>query len=86
VDDQYADVAKPAQAEILQKNAEKYLRQGRRLAIAIKSRSVNVTRSPREVYSNQVGVLESGGFTIEEMLELEPYEKDHAMVTATYRA
>jgi fibrillarin-like pre-rRNA processing protein len=54
--------------------------------MAIKSRSVNVTRSPREVYSDQVGVLEGGGFTIGEMLELEPYEKDHAMVTATYRA
>jgi fibrillarin-like pre-rRNA processing protein len=68
------------------KNAEMYLRQGGRLAMAIKSRSVNVTRSPREVYSDQVGVLEGGGFTIGEMLELEPYEKDHAMVTATYRA
>jgi len=86
VDVLYADVAQPAQAEIVVKNAEMYLRQGGRLAMAIKSRSVNVTRSPREVYSDQVGVLEGGGFTIEEVLELEPYEKDHAMVTATYRA
>ena len=75
VDVLYADVAQPAQAEIVVKNAEMYLRQGGRLAIAIKSRSVNVTRSPREVYSNQVGVLEGGGFSIGEMLELEPNDR-----------
>lgn len=86
VDVLYADVAQPAQAEIVVRNAELFLRQGGRLAVAIKSRSVNVTRSPREVYSDQVRVLEEGGFTIGEVLELEPYEKDHAMVTATYRA
>ena len=85
VDVLYADVAQPAQAEIVVRNAEMFLRRGGRLAMAIKSRSVNVTRSPREVYSDQVGVLEEGGFSICEVLELEPYEKDHAMVTAVYR-
>lgn len=86
VDVLYADVAQPAQAEIVVRNAEMFLRRGGRLAMAIKSRSVNVTRSPREVYSDQVGVLKEGGFTIREVLELEPYEKDHAMVTAVYKA
>jgi fibrillarin-like pre-rRNA processing protein len=86
VDVLYADVAQPAQAELVVRNAEMFLREGGRLAMAIKSRSVNVTRSPRDVYSDQIGVLEGGGFTIGEMLELEPYEKDHAMVTAAYRA
>jgi fibrillarin-like pre-rRNA processing protein len=86
VDVLYADVAQPAQAELVVKNAEVFLRPGGRLAMAIKSRSVNVTRSPRDVYSDQIGVLEVGGFTIEEVLELEPYEKDHTMVTAVYRA
>jgi fibrillarin-like pre-rRNA processing protein len=79
-------VAQPAQAELVVKNAEVFLRQGGRLAMAIKSRSVNVTRSPRDVYSDQIRLLERAGFTVGEVLELEPYEKDHAMVTATYRA
>jgi len=84
VDVLYADVAQPSQAEIVVLNAEMYLRPGGVMAMAVKSRSVDVTRSPREVYRDQVDVLEGGGFKISEVLELEPYEKDHAMVAATY--
>jgi fibrillarin-like pre-rRNA processing protein len=53
--------------------------------MAVKSRSIDVTRSPRSLYAEQVEVLEAGGFEVSEVLELDPFEKDHAMVTAGFR-
>ena len=53
--------------------------------ISIKSRSIDVTRFPRSVYADQIEVLKHNGFSIDEVLELDPYEKDHAMVSAGFR-
>lgn len=83
VDVIYADVAQPDQADIVIKNAEFFLKPGGALLIAIKSRSVDVTRSPSAIYKEQRGILERV-FRVDEMLELDPYEKDHAFITATY--
>ena len=82
VDVIYSDVAQPDQAEIVLKNASIFLSRGGYAMLAIKSRSVDVTKEPSEVYSEQVEVLTRGGFTVGEMVELDPYEKDHALVIA----
>lgn len=86
VDVLYADVAQPDQAAIVVKNAELYLKPGGWAVMAVKSRSVDVTRSPQGVYAEQVEALQRKGFKIDEMLELDPYERDHAMVLARFRA
>lgn len=85
VDVIYSDVAQPDQASIVVKNAERYLGSEAWALVAIKSRSVDSVRSPREVYGEQVDVLEKNGFDIYDLLELEPYEKDHAMLAARLR-
>jgi len=84
VDVIYADVAQPDQSNILVRNAEFYLKQGGWAMMAIKSRSIDVTRPPKQVYGEQVGDLRERGFDIVELVDLEPYEKDHAMVVARY--
>jgi len=86
VDVIYSDVAQPDQASIVVKNAERYLGHGGWALVAIKSRSVDSARSPREVYGEQVDILGKNGFDVGNLLELEPYEKDHAMVAARLRA
>ncbi len=86
VDVIYSDVAQPDQASIVVKNAERYLRHGGWALVAIKSRSVDSARSPWEVYGEQVDILGKNGFEVGNLLELEPYEKDHAMVVARLRA
>lgn len=53
--------------------------------MAIKSRSIDVTRPPEEVYEEQIGELKASGFTVLEVVELEPYERDHAMALARYQ-
>jgi fibrillarin-like pre-rRNA processing protein len=80
VDAIYADVAQPDQAEILVKNAAYFLKEGGWATIAIKSRSIDVAKAPQEVYQQQMSVLENGGLEVVESLELDPYERDHALV------
>jgi len=82
VDVIYADVAQPDQHGIVTGNADRYLKADGWAVMAIKARSVDVTRPPREVYREQVKGLDDHGFDIIEVLELEPYEKDHAMAVA----
>ena len=82
VDVIFADVAQPDQAEIVLKNASLFLSRGGYAMLSIKSRSVDVTKEPGTVYAEQVDVLRRGGFTIEELVELDPFEKDHALVLA----
>lgn len=82
VDVIFADVAQPDQAEIVVKNARLFLRRGGYAMLSIKSRSVDVVSEPRAVYAGQVSILEESGFKVEQVLELEPFEIDHALALA----
>ena len=82
VDAVFSDVAQPNQAEIVIKNASMFLKSGGWTMLSIKSRSVDVRRKPRDVYEAEVVVLEGGGLKVRGLVELDPYEKDHAMALA----
>ncbi len=84
VDVIYVDVAQPDQANILAKNASMYLKSGGWAMMAVKSRSIDVTSLPHKVYAEQIELLEEKRFDVAKVLELDPYEKDHAMVVAEY--
>lgn len=76
VDFLFEDVASPDQAEILIKNAEKFLKKGGYAMIAVKSRSIDVTRAPRQIYAEVESKLKKH-FEVIDAKELEPFEKDH---------
>jgi fibrillarin-like pre-rRNA processing protein len=82
VDDIYCDVAQPEQAKILADNADKFLRDGGWAMLAVKAQSIDVTKEPAEVYRGEAKVLKARGFSIEEVVHLEPYDKAHAMIVA----
>jgi len=84
VDVVYCDIAQPEQAKILVDNARVFLHAGGWIVIAIKARSVDVAKEPSEVYKHEIGVLKRNSFEIYDVVHLEPYDKDHAMVTAKY--
>ncbi len=84
VDTIFADVAQPDQAEIVVKNAKLYLKKGGYAMLSIKSRSVDVGRPPTEIYREQVEILKRGGFNVEELLSLDPFEVDHALALASF--
>jgi fibrillarin-like pre-rRNA processing protein len=80
VDIIYSDVAQPEQAKIVLDNAEIFLRTKGFALIAIKSRSVDVTMDPTDVFKQEVNVLRRGRMQVLQTVRLEPYEKDHAMI------
>ncbi|MBN1682216.1 fibrillarin-like rRNA/tRNA 2'-O-methyltransferase [Candidatus Bathyarchaeota archaeon] len=84
VDTIYADVAQPDQALIVIKNAKLFLKKSGSIILVIKSRSVDVSKNPNEIYASQIQILKDAGFSIKEVIDLDPYEKDHALVLAKF--
>ncbi len=85
VDGLYADVAQPDQAAIVVRNAKFFLKDEGYLLLAIKARSIDVTTEPGEVYRREVQTLKDNGFEIVDVVHLDPFDKDHAMIYARYR-
>jgi len=82
VDIVYCDIADPQETEIAIRNADEFLKKGGYLLIAIKSQSIDVTKDPEQIYKEEKDKLEKSGFTILQMVNLEPYEEKHAMIFA----
>ncbi|KPV65112.1 MAG: Fibrillarin-like rRNA/tRNA 2'-O-methyltransferase [Candidatus Bathyarchaeota archaeon BA1] len=84
VDDIYADLAQPNQAEIVANNAHMFLKDGGWVMLAIKAQSIDVTKEPSEIYKREIGTLKARGFFTKEIVHLDPYDKAHAMIVARY--
>ncbi|QQG39725.1 MAG: fibrillarin-like rRNA/tRNA 2'-O-methyltransferase [Candidatus Aenigmatarchaeota archaeon] len=82
VDVVYEDVAQPDLVEIGIRNAERFLKDGGCLMVAIKSQSIDVTEKPGVTYKACERKLRDAGYKVVETIILEPYEKDHAMIVA----
>ena len=82
VDTVYVDIAQPDQTDIAIENCKLYLKSGGYLFLVIKTRSIDVTKDPKRVIKNEIKKLESL-FEIKQTIDLQPYDKDHAMVVAT---
>ncbi|KAK4044844.1 Fibrillarin-domain-containing protein [Parachaetomium inaequale] len=84
VDVVFADVAQPDQARIVGINARLFLKQGGGLLISIKASCIDSTAPPEQVFASEVQKLREDKFFPKEQLTLEPYERDHAMVSCVY--
>lgn len=74
----YQDVAQKGQARIVSDNVR---RSGAKYGIvAIKSRSEDVTASPKEIFRESESYLRKEGYRILDNRSLEPFEKDHSMI------
>ncbi len=78
----YCDIAQPEQAKVLADNADRFLVESGWIMLAVKSQSIDVTKEPIEVYRSETKVLQKRAFSIEEVVNLEPYDKAHAMIVA----
>ncbi|MCK4952418.1 fibrillarin-like rRNA/tRNA 2'-O-methyltransferase [Candidatus Bathyarchaeota archaeon] len=85
VDDIYCDIAQPQQAKVLADNADIFLKAKGWVMLAIKARSIDVTKKPLDVYKQEIDTLKIRGFKIEDVVFLEPYDKAHAMVIGTWK-
>lgn len=83
IDVVYVDIAQPDQTEIAILNCKTYLKKGGYLMLVVKTRSIDVTKTPAEVTRMEAKKLKND-FELVQELDLAPYEKDHTMLVAKY--
>ena len=81
VDVIFADIAQPDQARIVIHNAQSFLKDGGHVVISIKASCIDSTMAPEALFASEVQTLIDNSFKPLEQVTLEPYERDHAMVS-----
>jgi fibrillarin-like pre-rRNA processing protein len=76
VDVVYQDVAVRNQVQILNRNTDLFLKRNGYALVAIKARSIDISKKPNEVFKQVESKLKKS-YTILEKINLSPYEKDH---------
>lgn len=84
VDLLYQDISQRNQAEIFIKNMDSYLKKDGKGILMVKARSIDVSLQPKKAYEQVAEELKKQGITITDIIELSPYEKDHAVLTVTW--
>jgi len=85
VDVIFADVAQPDQSRILGLNASMFVKNRGHFVLSIKASCIDSTQKPEHVYANEIDILKEQKFRPVERISLEPYERDHIVVTGMYR-
>ena len=75
----YQDVSQKNQAEIFLKNAGRFLPKGALGMLVIKAKSISQQQKPGEIFEEETRKL-IGNFSIRQVVNLAPFEKDHIMV------
>jgi fibrillarin-like pre-rRNA processing protein len=80
----YCDIAQPDQTEIAISNCQEFLetREGNLLFLIVKASSIDATKRKTEVFSDQIGLLEKSSFKLLQKIDLEPYDRNHALLVA----
>ena len=84
VDLVYCDIAQSDQTDIAIKNCKAFLKNKGIMLIIIKTRSIDVTMSPNSVVAMESEKLRKNNFHINQTINLDPFDKDHALIHATY--
>ncbi|MBN2052468.1 fibrillarin-like rRNA/tRNA 2'-O-methyltransferase [Candidatus Woesearchaeota archaeon] len=78
VDVVYQDIAQRNQVDIFLKNCDAFLKKGGFGLLAVKARSIDVSRNPREIFKEIRLKLDKSIMTVVDYRELDPFERDHA--------
>ena len=80
VDVIYQDIAQKNQAEIFIQNVVRYLKKNGYGYMMVKARSIDVSQKPEKIYRWVISYLRGNGLRILNVVNLTPYEKDHALI------
>ena len=80
VDLVYQDISQRNQAEIFVSNVLSYLKENGIGILMVKARSIDVSLQPDEVYDMICFILRKNGLKVDNVINLTPYEKDHAAI------
>ncbi|MFH1751165.1 MAG: fibrillarin-like rRNA/tRNA 2'-O-methyltransferase [Candidatus Micrarchaeota archaeon] len=84
VDVVYEDVSDREQVQILVDNCDRFLKAGGIAMIAIKARSIDSSRPPRQIYAQVISELRNH-FEVLEKLDLGNFERDHMFLVLKKR-
>ena len=84
VDVVYVDIAQPDQTNIAIVNCKMYLKKSGYLFLVIKTRSIDVTKPPKQIILEEIQKIENN-FEDLQTIDLHPYDKDHAIVIAKFQ-
>lgn len=83
----FQDIAQPDQLDLFLKNCQAFLKIGGTGLLALKARSIDVTRNPGEIFKEARKRLETTPWlSIIDYRELAPFEKDHAFFAVKRRS
>ncbi|MFH1544711.1 MAG: fibrillarin-like rRNA/tRNA 2'-O-methyltransferase [archaeon] len=75
----YQDISQKNQAEIFIKNAEKFLKKGRKGLLVVKARSISQEKKAEKIFEEETNKLEKE-FNVIQVISLKPFDKEHVMV------
>jgi fibrillarin-like pre-rRNA processing protein len=78
----YCDIAQRDQTDIAIANARRHLKEGGRLLLIVKARSIDQLKEPKVVFKEEAQKLRDAGFLVESVVDLRPFDKDHALISA----
>jgi len=78
----YCDIAQPDQTEIAVKNCKEYLQKDGILFLVVKASSIDALKPKNQVISDQVEMLKQSRFEMLERIDLEPFDRNHAMLVS----
>ena len=84
VDFVYQDISQRNQGEIFLRNTTRYLKEGGTGILMVKARSIDVSLKPKKAYDLVAQELQTHGAAIHSLIELAPFEKDHAAITISF--
>ncbi len=86
VDVVYIDIAQPDETEIFIRSCREFMKEDGFGMMAVKSRSIDVTKSPMAIYKETIKKLEDNGFQIVDWKTLDPFERAHAFIVVRFKS
>lgn len=80
VDFVYQDISQRNQSQIFIENVSRYLRENMNAVLMVKARSIDVSLKPKDAYNQVCFDLKDLGLEIKNIVDLSPYERDHAAI------
>ena len=83
----YCDIAQPDQTEIAIANCERFFstKLAGVLFLVVKASSINALKDKGKVFDDQTKILKKSGFEVLQKIDLEPYDRNHAMLISQSR-
>ena len=80
----YCDIAQRDQTEIAIMNCKRHLRKGGSILLIVKCRSIDANIDPERIFQQEISKVEKEGFKIQQVIKLDPFDKDHVMINAIF--